>query len=932
MKRENIIEKSLIILSFILLLLVIVYTPTINKYRNNGKLIINEVMPNNKYTIKDTYGLYSDYIEIYNGYDYDINLDGYYLSDDNFNTKKWTFPNVTIKSHDYLLVFATGKESTENELHTNFKLSKKGEVITLSDKNAKSLSKIYYLETLPDTSYGYNGNKYVYYYKGTPNELNKGLTNNDPIEEEKSKERIYINEYITNNLNIVKSKDGNYYPMIELYNDSESDINLEGYFLSNDKKIDKYIFPNIIIKSKEYLIVYTSNKNTIYEGEIHTNFILKDNEKITLYDKYKNEIESLNVNTLPINTSYGKYKNNWVYYSTPTFGLENTDNYLKELNNNQDLIISEVSTDKIEIRNTSNENINLSAYSISLKNNNPIKLGNKSILGKGYYTINTPFTINNNSDTLYLYKDNQIIDILPLGKISSNISRGRTEDGQTVLYKNTTFGSKNSNTYYLGYSLAPEYSINNTYVNKGDTISLSTTDNSKIYYTLDGSDPNKNSTLYKEPIKINETQIIKAIAIKDNYIESTIQSRLYIVGRQHTLPVISLQTNNDNLFSMQSGILVQGYFNNYRQEWYKPINFDYYESDGTLGVTFNGGMKLVGQDSREQPQKSMAIYLKKEYGLKNITYPFFDDDATTIKSFVLRNSGEDPNRIRIKDTFLSEVLKGQMDIDMQKYRAVVVYINGKYYGLYNLREKLNENYIVSNYEIEKGNIDLIKGVDNVQAGTITEYNNLLNYLRNHDTRKEEVYKYLETQIDIDEVINYWIVQTYYRNTDTGNIRYWKEHNGGKWRIMLFDQDWSMYPSTYKTPDLFYPFLPNGHGTGNYFSTLMTYKLYQNETFKDKYLTTFAYHLKNTFNPDRMLSILDNMIKEVESEMPYHIDRWYNEYKTSNMNPIKNMDMWYNNLDKFRTIIKERYSIVLNSIQKEFNLTNSEYEKYFGDLK
>ena len=450
MKRENIIEKSLIILSFILLLLVIVYTPTINKYRNNGKLIINEVMPNNKYTIKDTYGLYSDYIEIYNGYDYDINLEGYYLSDDNFNTKKWTFPNVTIKSHDYLLVFATGKESTENELHANFKLSKKGEVITLSDKNAKSLSKIYYLETLPDTSYGYNGNKYVYYYKGTPNELNKGLTNNDPIEEEKNKERIYINEYITNNLNIVKSKDGNYYPMIEIYNDSESDINLEGYFLSNDKKIDKYIFPNTIIKSKEYLIVYTSNKNTIYEGEIHTNFILKDNEKITLYDKYKNEIESLNVNTLPINTSYGKYKNNWVYYSTPTFGLENTDNYLKELNNNQDLIISEVSTDKIEIRNTSNENINLSAYSISLKNNNPIKLGNKSILGKGYYTINTPFTINNNSDTLYLYKDNQIIDILPLGKISSTISRGRTEDKQTVLYKNTTFGSKNSNTYYLG--------------------------------------------------------------------------------------------------------------------------------------------------------------------------------------------------------------------------------------------------------------------------------------------------------------------------------------------------------------------------------------------------------------------------------------------------------------------------------------------------
>ena len=240
-----------------------------------------------------------DYIEIYNGYDYDINLEGYYLSDDNFNTKKWTFPNVTIKSHDYLLVFATGKESTENELHANFKLSKKGEVITLSDKNAKSLSKIYYLETLPDTSYGYNGNKYVYYYKGTPNELNKGLTNNDPIEEEKSKERIYINEYITNNLNIVKSKDGNYYPMIEIYNDSESDVNLEGYFLSNDKKIDKYIFPNnqrVGELAEDY-----SKPNAIYlyrdENEenprrtYRRRIMLKD----TWEDDYKNYIEENNM-------------------------------------------------------------------------------------------------------------------------------------------------------------------------------------------------------------------------------------------------------------------------------------------------------------------------------------------------------------------------------------------------------------------------------------------------------------------------------------------------------------------------------------------------------------------------------------------------------------------------------------------------------------
>ena len=321
-----------------------------------------------------------------------------------------------------------------------------------------------------------------------------------------------------------------------------------------------------------------------------------------------------------------------------------------------------------------------------------------------------------------------------------------------------------------------------------------------------------------------------------------------------------------------------------------------------------GGVKLVGQDSRNQPQKSMAIYLREIYGLSEITYPFFETgDANTFKSFVLRNSGEDPNRIRIKDTFLSYALKGQMDIDMQDYRAVVVYINGKYYGLYNLREKVNENYLVSNYGIEKGSVDLIKGINTVQAGSIDQYNSLLNYIRTHDTRNDDVYAYLETQIDMQELCNYWVVQTYYANTDTGNIRFWKEKNGGKWRWILFDQDWSMYPTTYQSTDIFYPFLPYGHGTGNYFPTTITYKLWQNSKFRDLYLTTLAYHLKNTFKPSRMQNILEKLKKEVESEMPYHIERWYSEYKNSGDGAITSMDSWNNNVNKLSNMLEKYYN-------------------------
>ena len=130
-------------------------------------------MSSNKVTTTDNYGKYSDYIEIYNGYDYEINLKDYYLSDDNFNLKKWSFPDITIKPNDYLVVYATGKDSYEDGIvHTNFKLSQSGEVLTLSNKKANPLSRIYYAKTAPDTSYGYNGKDYVYYYTSTPGTIN----------------------------------------------------------------------------------------------------------------------------------------------------------------------------------------------------------------------------------------------------------------------------------------------------------------------------------------------------------------------------------------------------------------------------------------------------------------------------------------------------------------------------------------------------------------------------------------------------------------------------------------------------------------------------------------------------------------------------------------------------------------------------------------
>lgn len=930
-KKIKIREILLIAAAFLFMILIIFLTPIFNKYGNSGELIINEVMTSNKYTISDSFGNYSDYIEIYNGYDYDMNLEGYYLSDNDLNTKKWLFPDVSIKAKSYLIVFASGKNIVNNgEIHTNFKLSSSGEVISLSDSHGKLLSKIKYHETISDSSYGYNGKDYVYYYNGTPGNDNHGEYDLKPIKLSNSDVDLKITEYITNNLSNVKSSDGKYYNMIEIYNNSDNDINLENYYLSDDLNNPiKYVFPNVIIKSKDYITVYTSSKNEYINNEIHTNFKLdNDDTFVVLSDKYQKEIDRVKIQKLEANVSMGIYEGEFHYYTNPTFGYENNNTYIEKIENVKDIIINEVSsigTEAIEIKNITNKEINLSDYSIGDKSGYVMKFPNINIKPYGYVIIYgsdsysyqsgkiySGFHINNSTEMIYLYKNNLLIDEFYVGRMVNGVSVGIDNDGNRVLYKNITIGYENSKNIYSGYSMVPVFSKDGGYVEKNSKITLSSKDGSTIYYTTDGSFPTNKSQKYQDAIAINKTTVIKAISYKDGYIESEVVSRTFFVGREHDLPIISISTGQNDL----NRLLI-----NYNVEQEKKINFEFYESNGSLGVSFVGGTKLTGMDSRKRDQKSMAIYLRKEYGLKEVTYPFFKgSDVMTYSSFTLRNSGEDPYGIRIQDTTLTYALKDQMDIDMQDYRAVVVYLNGKYYGLYNMREKLNEDYLKSNYNLEKGSYDLIK-YKTASSGTNKNYLNLVNYIKNNNTSNSEVYEYIKSQLDVQEFCNYLIVESYYANTDQGNIRYWKSYDG-KWRFMLYDLDWSLWNTSVS---MNYTVFNTKSPAVTYVSSVydIARRLYKNSEFKDLYLKTLAYHLEHTFKPERMHGIIDELSKEIESEMPYHIERWPTMHSS--------MNNWYKNIDKFKSKLTNRYNYVIKNVKREFNLTDSEYQKYFGSL-
>lgn len=316
-----------IIILFLILILIVIFIPGLDdNYIKNSKLYINEILASNKYTITDDDSESSDYIEIYNAYNYDLNLSGYYLSDSEYETKKWTFPNITIKSNSYLLVYASGKERYDlenNIVHTNFKLSSLGEVITLTDPQGNIISKITYPEMLPDISYGYSKGKY-FLMQPTPNKKNTTIEykkNNQDLTNQ-----IIINEYMTNNKSYHYDTSGYYSDWVELYNQTSNDLILENIYLTDNKQdLTKFKLPKITIKSYSYLLIYLNNQLMESSEDIYANFKLSTGETLIISDGKNIFCEVLTVQ-LPENISYGLKDNKWLYFPSPTPGTANTTN------------------------------------------------------------------------------------------------------------------------------------------------------------------------------------------------------------------------------------------------------------------------------------------------------------------------------------------------------------------------------------------------------------------------------------------------------------------------------------------------------------------------------------------------------------------------------------------------------------------------------
>lgn len=784
---------------------------------------------------------------------------------------------------------------------------------------------------------------------------------------EKTSSSIIISELMTSNKTTIADEDGKYWDWIEISNMGTDAIELQGWGLSDDlSEPFKWTFPQLTIDPGQYIIIFASGKglNSPSNTFLHTNFRLSaSGEMVVLSNKEGQPVCQIKTPELNTDTSYGidmSNNENWLFFPLPTPGrsndtqgfqspvdksvAENSNVYISEyMALNKSAVIDEDGdfSDWIEITNPTGSTLNLNGYGLSDDNDKPFKwiFPDVSIEPGQYLLIFASGKDRTNADGKFLHtnfslspSDDSLQICSPSGRVLSSIkiidagpdiSCGSIKENihDLFMFKNPSPGMPNDVSSAYKLAPEPELSILGGFFDGSFYLSMSSDDSSIIRYTLDGSEPTLDSAVYSSPILIEKTTVVRARAFKENMDPSKIVTNTYFINKKHTLPVVSLSTNPDNLWDIDTGIYAAGrnaspefphVGANYWMDWEKPVHFELYEPDGFKGLGFDGGIKIFGSFSRAMDQKSFSIYTRDEYGSDRINYGFFEDkpDILSFKSILLRTSGQDAIYTKIRDAMMHRLVK-DTEVDMQAYMPAVLYINGEYWGIYNIREKISRFYLASNHGVDPDNVDILEANGRVKYGSNSDYKELVSYVKSHDMRLTENYEYVKTLMDIENFIDYQIAEIYFANTDTGNIKFWRDRApGGKWRWILYDTDWGFFDANHNT--LWYVTNPEGTGTGKMFSTALMYNLLKNDSFKDEFIRRFAYHLNNTFSSDRVISIIDEMAKKIEPEIPDQVARWGGS-----------VQRWHNEVQKLRDFAKQRPSILLKFIIQQFNLSDEE---------
>jgi hypothetical protein len=965
-----------VVLAALLLLLVLLLT---GAFHGGRGLLINEVMPANRSTIADVEGGYPGWFEIHNRSSQAVSMKGYWATNDPEDPFLWQFPEVTVEPEGYLVIFTSGKDSfnpEENSVHTGFTLSASGSELLLIDPEASVADRVIIPETLSNVSYGRvadNPKTWAYFLDATPGAANEAEPYETITEMPRADEaEILINEFLSVNRTSLPDEDGDASDWVEIYNPGTGAVDLTGYWLS-DKTEDpfRWRFPSLSIDPGEYLVLFASGKNRYSPDSVylHTSFSLNDrNDNLILSRPDGTIVDEIEIRNMEPNVSYGRDPANpdrWLYFPRPTPGEENYTQGFESFSGTPvpGLLFSEVMavnvstladedgdySDWLEIYNPESYPVNLEGYTLSDSERNPhrwefpaltVNPGEALVVfasGKdrrdpdGAF-LHTNFKIRAAGETLvFHHPSGLLLDSMPTGMLSADLSAGRLLDGGSKRYffAVPSPGEVNNSEALSGYSRPLGASHQGGFYEEAFYLQLEApAPGVSIRYTLDGSEPDQMSAIYDSPLRIEQTSVVRARAFEENKLPGPTLNRTFLVGEEHSLPVVSVLMAPRDLWDPVEGIYVMGYnassrfpFHgaNFWKDMEKEIHFELYEPDGTLGISADAGIKIGGQFSRGMDQKIFNVHFRNMYGSNEIRYPLFPGkELSRFTALTLRTSGQDAVFSKIRDIMMASLLE-DTGLDYQAHRQAVLYLNGEYWGIYNIRERANRHFIADNHDLDPDKIDLLQANWVVRAGSNEDYLAMLDFVRNNDLAVDENYSYIQTRMDVTNFIDALIAQVFYAQTDQGNIRYWREQSPeGKWRWLAFDFDWCFWPGHLNNNTLASMTNPAGTGAYNNISTVLTVNLLRNRDFRDELVQRFAYHLNHTFEPERVINRIDELALNIEPEVQRHFERWPGS-----------VQRWKSEIEQMKEFARLRPAVVMEHIRQKFRLSSEEMQIFNG---
>jgi len=514
--------------------------------------------------------------------------------------------------------------------------------------------------------------------------------------------------------------------------------------------------------------------------------------------------------------------------------------------------------------------------------------------------LHTNFKIKSEGESIFLSNSaGVVIDSISAIQLYGDISYGRNfNDFQNFTFFDApTPGEANGSNDNSGLiTEKPIFSLTGGYISgSGTSVSLSSDSGSSIRYTTDGSLPNASSSIFSSPITVSSSIVIKARIFEEGKLPGPIVTKSYLMASDVddlSLPMISISADPEELFGGN------GLFNLNPGTLEKHIYFEFYNSENSLGLESNAGMKIFGNESGTgyDYQQSLALFARRKFGNGKFKYRLFKEkNIDNFESFIMRNDNGEYNIFdAVGNGLVQDILA------VQAFQPVVVFINGEYWGVLNMMEKINEHYVADNFNIDADSIDVLNGFETDEpfyhsgwpiAGDIDKYAELTDFLQVHDLSVEANYQTIKTMIDIADYATYQNAEIFMANVDWpgNNMKFWREKGEeGKWRWIVFDIDAGLaawkddgFDATYNTLEIATE--PDGPSSTPWgtestwpnppWSTFILRSLLENKEFENLFIATLCDLMATNFKPENSKPWVDARADLIINEIGNHENRW-----------------------------------------------------------